>query len=106
MSRGVLEHRFKGNIEWGAVNRDSPLSMAEMHVIFIAPISVMYRSTVFWIPSGLKLCGTSQGTLLRMPHLSRCFVTMPSDQPRLIVFLLKRMQRQTKLFHSIKGGEP
>ena len=53
----------------------------------------LYRSTVFWTPSGLKLCGISQGTSLLLSHLGRGFVSVPPNQPRLIVLTLKLVQR-------------
>ena len=66
----------------------------------------LYRSTVFWTLSGLKSGCLSQGTLLLMSRLGRCFVSMPANQPGLIVLPLKRMQRQAEFFHGIKGCEP
>ena len=68
--------------------------------------SVLYRSTVFWTPSDLKLGCISQGTLLLMSHLGGCFVSMPPNQPGLIVLTLKLVQRQAEFFHRIKGLEP
>src|SRR4029434_6457986 len=53
----------------------------------------LYRSTVFWTPSDLKLCGIRQGTSLLMSHLGRGFVAMPSNQPSLIVLTLELVQR-------------
>jgi hypothetical protein len=41
-----------------------------------------------------------------MSHLGRGFVSVPPHQPRRIVLTLKRMQRQTEFFDSIKGGQP
>src|SRR5262245_52122499 len=41
-----------------------------------------------------------------MSHLGRGFVSMPPNQPGLIVLTLKLMQRQAEVFHSIKGCEP
>jgi hypothetical protein len=67
---------------------------------------VLYRSTVFWTPSGLKLCGISQDTLLFTSHLGRGLVSMPSNQPGLIILMLKLVQRQAQFFHSIKSFEP
>src|SRR5215216_4473676 len=55
--------------------------------------NILYRSTVFWTPSDLKLCGIRQGTSLLMSHLGRGFVAMPSNQPRLIVLTLELVQR-------------
>src|SRR5213083_665293 len=55
--------------------------------------SELYRSTVFWTPSDLKLCGIRQGTSLLMSHLGRGFVAMPSNQPSLIVLTLELVQR-------------
>jgi hypothetical protein len=66
---------------------------------------MLYRSTVFWTPSDLKLCGMSQGTSLLLSHLGRRFVSMPPNEPGCIVLTLKLMQRQAKLFHRIKGCE-
>ena len=66
----------------------------------------LYRSTVFWTPSGLKLGCISQGTLLLISHLGGCFVAMPPNQPGLIVLTLKRVQRQAQLFHGIKSCQP
>src|SRR5678815_3062452 len=54
---------------------------------------ILYRSTVFWTPSDLKLCGIRQGTSLLMSHLGRGFVAMPSNQPSLIVLTLELVQR-------------
>jgi len=66
----------------------------------------LYRSTVFWTPSDLKLGCISQGTLLLMSHLGGCFVSMPPNQPGLIVLTLKLVQRQSEVLHRIKGLEP
>jgi hypothetical protein len=55
--------------------------------------AALYRSTVFWTPSDLKLCGIRQGTSLLMSHLGRGFVAMPSNQPSLIVLTLELVQR-------------
>jgi hypothetical protein len=66
----------------------------------------LYRSTVFWTPSDLKLGCISQDTPLLMSHLSRCFVSMPSNQPGFIVLTLELVQRQAEFFHAIKGREP
>ena len=66
----------------------------------------LYRSTVFWTPSGLKLCGISQGTSLFQSDLGRGFVAMPANQPGLIVLTLKLVQRQAEFFLRIKGLEP
>ena len=66
----------------------------------------VYRSTVFWTPSDLKLGCISQGTLLLMSHLGGCFVSMPPNQPGLIVLTLKLVQRQSEVLHRIKGLEP
>jgi hypothetical protein len=60
----------------------------------------------FWTPSGLKLGCLSQGTTLLMSHLGRGFVSVPPNQPRLIVLTLKLMPRQAEFFHGIKGLEP
>ena len=68
--------------------------------------SILYRSTVFWTPSGLKLGCISQGTPLLLSHLGRGFVAMPTNQPGLIVLALKRLQRQAEFFHGIKSFEP
>ena len=69
-------------------------------------IVMVYRSTVFWTPSDLKLGCISQDTPLLMSHLSRCFVSMPSNQPGFIVLTLELVQRQAEFFHAIKGREP
>jgi hypothetical protein len=66
----------------------------------------VYWSTVFWTHSVLKLCGLSQQTALLMSDLGRRSVAMPPNQPGLIVLALKRVQRQTEVFHGIKGLEP
>ena len=66
----------------------------------------LYRSTVFWTPSSLKLCSISQGTSLLMSYLGRCFISMPSNQPGRIVLTLELVQRQAEVFYSIKGLEP
>jgi hypothetical protein len=55
--------------------------------------SLLYRSTVFWTPAGLKLGCLSQGTPLLVSHLGRGFVSVPPNQPRLIVLTLKLVQR-------------
>jgi hypothetical protein len=68
--------------------------------------SGVYRSTVFWTPSDLKLSCSRQGTLLLVSHLGGCFVSMPPNQPGLIVLTLKLVQRQAEFFHRIKGLEP
>jgi hypothetical protein len=68
--------------------------------------SILYRSTVFWTPSDLKLSCSRQGTLLLVSHLGGCFVSMPPNQPGLIVLTLKLVQRQAEFFHRIKGLEP
>ena len=52
---------------------------------------ILYRSTVFWTPSDLKLGGMSQGTPLLMSHLGRGFISMPSNQPGLIILTLELM---------------
>jgi hypothetical protein len=76
-------------------------------VIVLAPHDwVVYRSTVFWTPSDLKLSCSRQGTLLLVSHLGGCFVSMPPNQPGLIVLTLKLVQRQAEFFHRIKGLEP
>ena len=67
---------------------------------------LVYRSTVFWTPSDLKLSCSRQGTLLLVSHLGGCFVSMPPNQPGLIVLTLKLVQRQAEFFHRIKGLEP
>lgn len=67
---------------------------------------LVYRSTVFWTPSDLKLGCISQDTPLLMSHLSRCFVSMPSNQPGFIVLTLELVQRQAEFFHGLKGREP
>ena len=54
---------------------------------------LVYRSTVFWTPAGLKLGCLSQGTPLLVSHLGRGFVSVPPNQPRLIVLTLKLVQR-------------
>src|SRR5262249_35800557 len=77
--------------------------LQRMMLVFM---DLVYRSTVFWTPSDLKLCGISQSTTLCMSHLRWGFVAMPSNQPCLIVLTLKLVQRQAKLFDRIKGGEP
>src|SRR5262245_42069905 len=41
---------------------------------------VLYRSTVFWTPLGLKLCGLGQGTTLLLSHLGGCFISMPPNE--------------------------
>ena len=66
----------------------------------------LYRSTVFWTPLDLKLCGIGQGPGLLLSHLGRGFVAMPSNEPGLIVLTLKRVQRQAQLFHGIKSCKP
>jgi hypothetical protein len=71
-----------------------------------ASLIAVYRSTVFWTLAGLKLCGISQSTSLRMSYLGRGFVAMPSNQPRLIVLMLELVQRQAEFFHGIKGLQP
>jgi hypothetical protein len=65
----------------------------------------VYRSTVFWTPSDLQLGCLSQGTPLRMSHLGGCFVSMPPNQPGLIVSTLKLVQRQAEVLHRITGCE-
>ena len=82
--------------------------LATQHISVVQPATkaLMYRSTVFWTPSGLQLGCSSQGTPLLLSHLGRGFVSMPSDQPGLIVLTLERVQRQAQLFHGIKGCEP
>ena len=66
----------------------------------------VYRSTVFWTLSSLKSCCLSQHTTLLMSDLGRRFVSMPPNQPGLIVLTLKLMQRQAECFHGVKGLEP
>ena len=66
----------------------------------------LYRSTVFWTPSGLKLGCSSQGTQLLMSHLGRGFISMPPNEPGLIVLTLKLVQCQAECFHGIKSLEP
>src|SRR5918911_4797137 len=41
-----------------------------------------------------------------MSHLGWSFVSMPSNQPGLMVLTLKLMQRQAKFFSRITGREP
>jgi hypothetical protein len=50
---------------------------------------VLYRSTVFWTHSATKSCCRSQQTALLMSDLGGRFVSMPSNQPGLIVSTLK-----------------
>jgi hypothetical protein len=75
-------------------------------ILLVIIIGALYRSTVFWTPAGLKLGCLSQGTPLLVSHLGRGFVSVPPNQPRLIVLTLKRMQRQAEFFHGIKALEP
>jgi hypothetical protein len=49
----------------------------------------VYRSTVFWTHSATKSCCRSQQTALLMSDLGGRFVSMPSNQPGLIVSTLK-----------------
>jgi hypothetical protein len=48
----------------------------------------------FLTPSALKFCDVSQGPTLLMSNLGRCFVSLPSHPPDLMVLTLKRMRRQ------------
>ena len=50
---------------------------------------LVYRSTVFWTHSATKSCCRSQQTALLMSDLGGRFVSMPSNQPGLIVSTLK-----------------
>ena len=49
----------------------------------------LYRSTVFWTHSATTSCCRSQQTALLMSDLGGRFVSMPSNQPGLIVSTLK-----------------
>ena len=49
----------------------------------------MFMSKATDVFESLQLGGISQGTSLFTSHLGRCFVSMPSNQPSLIVLTLK-----------------
>src|SRR5262245_51593298 len=68
--------------------------------------SLLYRSTVFWTHSATKSCCRSQQTALLMSDLGGRFVSMPSNQPGLIVSTLKLTERQAEVFDGVKGLEP
>ena len=50
---------------------------------------LLYRSTVFWTHSATTSCCRSQQAALLMSDLGGRFVSMPSNQPGLIVSTLK-----------------
>src|SRR4029453_14912137 len=66
----------------------------------------VYRSTVFWTHSATKSCCRSQQTAVLMSDLGGRFVSMPSNQPGLIVSTLKLAKRQAEVLYGVKGCEP
>ena len=100
-----LRPAFKGGFR--QLQRGKALEeMVFVDAHYLLALDGMYRSTVFRTPAGLKLGGLSPGTSLLLSHLGRSFVSMPANQPRLVVLTLELVQRQAKFVHRIKGLEP